>query len=174
MIAAIARVASPHRRQIRSSPSHRASNPTSAIVAGSSISSTRISLSSVSKASPSTMVRADRRILSSDAAPAFAFIESNSLATCTTIWRPCRMTNFSRSSRARCSVTRGRDAPTRLAISLWLKARAAECRAIPRFQSRRTVPAARSLFARAGRDSRNSNCAAAGDTTASNHCDGTA
>ena len=53
-IAAIARVASPHRRQIRSSPSHRASNPTSAIVAGSSISSTRMRLSSVSKASSST------------------------------------------------------------------------------------------------------------------------
>jgi len=49
-------------------------------------------------------------------------MESKSWATCTIICRPWRIMNFSRSNRARCSVTLGREAPTRLAMSLWLKA----------------------------------------------------
>lgn len=48
-------------------------------------------------------------------------MESKSWATCTIICRPWRITNRSRSNRAKCSVTLGRVAPTRLAMSLWLK-----------------------------------------------------
>jgi len=51
-IAAIDSFAFPQRRQIKSSPSQRASNPNSAIAAGSSINSTRTKLGSVSKAFP--------------------------------------------------------------------------------------------------------------------------
>jgi hypothetical protein len=54
--------ASPHRRQIKSSPSHRASNPTSAIVAGSSINSMRTRLSSVSNGCPSIQMRTRLRV----------------------------------------------------------------------------------------------------------------
>src|SRR5271156_6794457 len=53
MIAAIDSFASPHRRHMKSSPSQRASNPNSAIAAGSSINSIRIKLLA-SKGSPVT------------------------------------------------------------------------------------------------------------------------
>ena len=68
--AAIDSCASPHRRQIRSSPSQRASKPSSAIVAGSSITSTRTKLKLVSTASPVTRGALPNRFSNRAASPA--------------------------------------------------------------------------------------------------------
>jgi hypothetical protein len=63
----------------------------------------------------------DFKILT-DKSGILAVIDSSSSAARTTSCLPCRITIQSRSMRARCSVTRGREAPTRFARLRWLRA----------------------------------------------------